>query len=673
VIGTLVTNGVVRRGIDKEGVIGIDNGALRIQPLIKPRWGRAGLSYGPYPRQNGLAFAVCVLNGHNTSQTGAVPEGLLRRLGQWLRGNGTERPLRRLKRWVRAAQPRYFPKHFLQWAISGSRYLQTTVVDENLAVGWFSGEAPLKPLEEGNALVMHATGPECGELWARFASGTLRSVRGVQNVPMYYLVVLRERGAAYYAGSLPNVPGFQSFPKLTPIGVDTSATDPAVFAGLHQSVSGQIGFRVDTRVYRSQVAVLSTFREWFGSAIGADRLTGEGSLVSASAAVGGRWKPWEGSFCRASEGVDCAGPAAAILELPEPAGLVHAVMTTGSLPVDGLRVLFRALDSENYWAFELGTSRCSLLIKEDGVLTRTPATTAYRLAPNAENSIQITDDGEAIRLTLNGELVYGAPLFDRRLSSAAGAGIASTTAMRGARICQFEAHPRSLRLPEPLDMPEPWGVEGGTVLVGDDFDGPAGNLLGRQTPTGAATWRRAVGVGEIQLTGAREARVRATAQDPCPGRTAYSVPWPEPDFADVSVRITPPGGRSGIGERGRGGVILWQDADNHITISVWEDDSYGRSISAFFRRDGYEEIYDAVWTNIGGRIQRGVPYQFRVVTDGTRFTAFVNGEPVLHRGLSDIYPDWERMRIHEVGLVANWEWGTDTGSSFGEFFVRGRK
>jgi hypothetical protein len=100
------------------------------------------------------------------------------------------------------------------------------------------------------------------------------------------------------------------------------------------------------------------------------------------------------------------------------------------------------------------------------------------------------------------------------------------------------------------------------------------------------------------------------------------------------------------------------------------DDWYGTSIAAFFYVDGFEELYDAVWTNVGKRIHWGVPYDFRVVFDGQRFLAFVNGEPVLYRALSDIYPDWHRLQINQVGLVANWEWGNDTGSVFQNFVAR---
>src|SRR5687768_603646 len=100
-IGSRVNESVNRRGIDKEGVIGIDNGALRIQPLIRTGWGRAGLAYGPYRRANGLAFGVFLLNGHNTSQAEPLPDDLRMRWQRWLLGSETEKPSVRLQRWFK--------------------------------------------------------------------------------------------------------------------------------------------------------------------------------------------------------------------------------------------------------------------------------------------------------------------------------------------------------------------------------------------------------------------------------------------------------------------------------------------------------------------------------------------------------------------------------------------
>jgi hypothetical protein len=56
-----------------------------------------------------------------------------------------------------------------------------------------------------------------------------------------------------------------------------------------------------------------------------------------------------------------------------------------------------------------------------------------------------------------------------------------------------------------------------------------------------------------------------------------------------------------------------------------------------------------------------------MVFDGEQYMVFVNEEPVLYRALRDVYPHYQRFTIKQVGLMANWEWGNDTGSTFRNF------
>jgi hypothetical protein len=96
----------------------------------------------------------------------------------------------------------------------------------------------------------------------------------------------------------------------------------------------------------------------------------------------------------------------------------------------------------------------------------------------------------------------------------------------------------------------------------------------------------------------------------------------------------------------------------------------GSSISSFFTINGFEDLYDAVWTNVGSRIRWGVTHRLRVVFDGMNYTAFINDEPVLYRSLRDVYPRAKPLAINRVGIVANWEWGNDTGTVFNNFVAR---
>ena len=150
-----------------------------------------------------------------------------------------------------------------------------------------------------------------------------------------------------------------------------------------------------------------------------------------------------------------------------------------------------------------------------------------------------------------------------------------------------------------------------------------------------------------------------------------TVAWDNPSFSDVSVTIFPLGKERGQGEKGRGGLIFWQDKDNYIIINTWLDDYYdGESISCFFRIEGFEEIYDAVWSNIGDAIAFRQSYTLGVVFDGNNYTVRVDDRTVLYRALTDIYPWATSLKINRVGIVANWEWGNDTGSGFSDFVVR---
>jgi hypothetical protein len=284
--------------------------------------------------------------------------------------------------------------------------------------------------------------------------------------------------------------------------------------------------------------------------------------------------------------------------------------------------------------------------------------------------MQISDDGANFGLYLNGHLIYGTTLTENRLAEARGVGVGIENGSGSVTLRDFESHSRSVPVPVELSFDEIRFDAGMRVVVVDDFEGAVDELDGCLTTIGEHRWKRLIGSGRFVLDGSGEARVVGSVAEPCPGRTAYTIDWGSPDFADVEVSITPPGTERGKREMGRGGLIFWQDRDQYIALSVYVDDWYGTSIAAFFHVDGFEELYDAVWTNVGTRIHWGVPYHFRVIFDGERFIAYVNGEPVLYRALSDIYPDWRKLDINAVGLVANWEWGSDTGSKFKHFKAR---
>lgn len=672
VIGSVDAQGRLRKGVDKEGVIGIDNGALRIAPLIDPGWGRAGITYGPFERRNGRAFAVFMVNCHNTSQSENLQESFRDRFDRWLRGPELYSRAQRLWQWLLSKRKARMLRQWRWWRRIAASASPVPRIDENLAIGWFNNEVPADPLAEGNGLVMHATGAENGELWARVGSSMLPTIRSIQNLQIHYVVVLRERGAAYYASSVEGANGLGVYPNMRLLAIDAFNDEPSVYAGVFQAALGQIGFRLDTRIYGTRVTDVPEWGTWFGTAHAADRLEGSGSLSGSVADIGGSWQVNAGHFERSTQGAAATEDGSvALLRVGQPSGLVHAVVQSGSEDTGAAGLIWRHADRDNYWQLTASTSGCELTLHEGGCSSTIARTDTARLEANKLQALQVADEGDRFSLFLDGVLLFGKRFADRRLSRATGVGIAMPSAKGDVRLTRFEAHPMQCRLPSALDQGQPWWRLGEKDIVVDDFDGPAGDLDGRPTKVGAQTWQRIIGDGHIDVTGNGSARFRASPQKRSPGRLAYTVDWAHPEFTDLEVEITPAGTGPGQGEHGLCGFILWQDPDNYVMLNIWRNEVYdGASISTFFQLDGFEDLYDAIWANVGNRVYWGRPHRLRITFDGMHYMAFVDDEPVLYRALTDVYPDARRLKINRVGLLGNWEWGTDTGSEFRRFRAR---
>ncbi|MDJ0732907.1 MAG: hypothetical protein QNJ47_02290 [Nostocaceae cyanobacterium] len=672
-IGTISPSGVVRKGADVENIIAIDNGALRFQPLVKPGWGKQGIAYGPYTRTNGLAFAALLLNGHNTSQAERI-ESLGKRLHRWLIGGETQKPLNRFHSWLKSPQKWWMGRRLWWWICSSPefrKYFPLSKLDENLAVGWFPQEVPQNPRSEGNGFIVHATGTENGELWTRVGNNLLSCVKGLQNIQTYYIVILREKGAAYYAASVPNAHGLGNYPNMRPLAIDAFNDDPTVYAAIYQSVLGQIGFRIDTRVYGAQITEIPALATWYGTAQAADSLMGTGMLDTATTQPGGNWQLWQGNYQRSSKGsFPTQADSLAVLNCEAASGLVHLLVETQGQTTE-ISLLWRVCDRNNYWSFQASGHKCRLRLRQNGKWQTLAVSDLWSLQPNAINSLQISDQGEQFSLYLNGKLVFNKPFTDSRLQTATGIGIGATQANHNIYFRTLEAHARTIPIPEELNLGSPWIPQSREVLITEDFAGSTLDLAGKTTTTGNKVWHKQIGEGMIELTGDGSAKVRGDAKNPNPGCTAYTLAWDNPEFAEIEVQIIPPGTRRGQGEKGRGGLIFWQDTNNYIIVNNWLDDVYGgASISSFFHLNGFEELYDAVWTNVGDRVKWGVPHQLRMAFDGINYTIYVNDEPVLYRAITDVYPDIAPLAINRVGIVANWEWGNDTGSIFNNFVAR---
>jgi hypothetical protein len=546
------------------------------------------------------------------------------------------------------------------------------LLDENLAVGWFPAAAVPDPRVKGNGFIMHALGPENGELWVGEPASRTRSLRGVQNVPIYYVAVARGEGAVYYVSSVEGAVGLPPYPWLRPVAVDAGPLTDEIYVGIHQSVLGQIGWRIDSRVYGVRVAHLAGYDSWCGGAHAADKLTSEGPGVGALAEVGGEWQVWEGRSGGGNS--DPSHPETerlAVLDPGAPSGLVHAAATVVDDSLAKAGLLWRFLDEHNHWRLELSARACEIVFVAGGD-RETLASRTYPSSSVSPKRLQVLDDGARLMAYVDGEPLSERWITDTRLHQASKVGIWLDTPEQGhTALRAFEAQPRQLRLPDVLDMGAPWLRKGTQVVIEDNFAGEAGDLDGRITRIGGGRWRRIIGKGVIEVTGRGVAHVRASVHEPCPGRTVYCVDWPHPDFVDLEVIITPPGAGRGEKQMCTSGFILYQDDKNFIILNAWLSDSYeGGSISTFFKFDGFEDLYDAVWTNIGDRVYFGKPFHLRLCCDGEKYLVFINNETVLYRAFRDVYPDVGRLLIRKVGIIANWEFGTDTGSRFEHFILR---
>ncbi|MGH3487558.1 MAG: hypothetical protein ACRDP8_06530 [Actinopolymorphaceae bacterium] len=637
-VGSTTASGLRRAGIDVEGVVGIDHDALRIRPLAKPGWGRSAVAYGPLERRPGRVLGVHLLNGHHSSQTYYDAETLKRRLRRWA-GNLVKR---------HTIRPR--PKHF-----------------ENLAVGFFAAPSVRRPLSDGHCLVVHAATGDNGEFWLASTSRPLVSLRGVLNTPLAFYVVLRPQGAIYYAATLPGDPLMPSLPSVRPLAVDPRGKSTELWPGVQQRILGEVGYRVDTRIYHLGVVDVPELAHWYTTAHACDTLTGSGPLAEVPAIRGGSWQVSGGPATRTPRGLRAGrNGTLAGLDLGAPTGLLHVLVDTSPVPSPTL-LAWRVGDGGR-WELRLAAGGCRLYRVDGEERTVVGRTRRFRLLPRWTHSVQIADDGERFSLYLDGRRLFGRSFDDSRGGDDTGLAVGVLGA--GSLLRDLEAHPRSVAAPA---WPSPaWPVldEHGEEVFDDTFSElPDGVALAGWTSS-AGTWERTEGKGQI-VGAPAGVRVDADADRPNPGRTLHTVEWVEPGFADLTVIMRPPGTARHQGHEGRCGLVVWQDDDNYVIVNLWLANHFvGGSLSSFYRIGGHEDMYDAVWTLTADMFRWGDLCTLGLRFDGERFLASIDGRPTLYRALTDVYPHAGRLTINRVGLVANEEWGDDTGTVFSQFTGR---
>src|SRR5258705_6355466 len=137
VLGSEGPEGSTRGGADVEGVLSIDHGALRIGMLASPGWGRAGVAYGPFRREPGLAMSALVLNGLNASSSYQQPK-VHRRIARWMLGvPGVDPPSVRVWRWPGPLKRETALRRVACWGKRRQRAGAFEPLSEDLAAGLF--------------------------------------------------------------------------------------------------------------------------------------------------------------------------------------------------------------------------------------------------------------------------------------------------------------------------------------------------------------------------------------------------------------------------------------------------------------------------------------------------------------------------------------------------------
>ncbi len=643
-----------------EDVVSVDNDAIRIMPPLTPGWDRAILQFDSVPRQAGQAFAVCMLNGHNTSQAERLPEPFYERMDRWLHGDESHSRLSRFKRFRQWPFRQRMKRQFKWWwRLRRSGSLEE--LEENLAVGFF----PLDQVERGygdaQAFVMHATGPNNGELWVQSAGVSQTVATGVRNVPLYLLVVLRPQGAVYYAASSPGTRQFPGFGTVRPLLIDTQGSVGTASASpaVNQSTLGQIGFRTDSRIYGCNARQVDSWSDWYTSAQAAAAFVGTGTLPGQDL-LGNRWQVESGGFRLSEDGLEAsAAPARLRVPLAQPNAIVSCRVDARDCAGLAILELWQGDDGHTLYLQCSGQGRLSLV----AVSAETTDTLGEAHVGVEPFDLQIVDRDDVLEIYAAGRKLLttdlrtlgpARPVFSLELEEAA------------PRISWLEMHPLALVLPPELSPVDPVLVRPpGPRTLHEDFAG-SGELKGKTITTGGDVWERIIGTGHIDLE--KGGRVRGTVDQPNPGRTAHAVNWTDPAYASLRMQIAIPGTQIGDKHRCRCGFVFWQDDDNYITTSIWNSPVYeGSSVSSFYTIAGFENLYDAIWTNVGTNAAYGSTVALTATYDNGQLLMTLNDEPVLYRRVSDVYADVQGITLRKVGIVVNWEWGDDTGSGLADF------
>ena len=225
-------------------------------------------------------------------------------------------------------------------------------------------------------------------------------------------------------------------------------------------------------------------------------------------------------------------------------------------------------------------------------------------------------------------------------------------------ITNFEAHDFNIPLPAALRIGGPFAAEGSTTVATEDFAGVTADLDGKVTTTGALTWRAEE--GRIDLDGSGSAIWVS-------GDPIYTIPWSSPGFADLQAEITPPGAGYGAGDNCFAGLVCFEDADNWIAsrIRVGDDQVNSSEVEIIYCLAASSSVVSRIAMQT--ELAHGDQDTFRITFNGIDFNAYVDGEVVAYRSLTDLNPAYTALTINRVGIYAD---SIDNGSLWDNFIAK---
>ncbi len=268
---------------------------------------------------------------------------------------------------------------------------------------------------------MHSATDDNGELWTAHRGRPARVVLGLQNVPFVFVVALREQGAAYYLASVPGATGAGPYPLLRPVGIDPGPAAGPFTAGLQQRILGEVGYRVDTRVYGTRRGRRRCVEQLVrhgrgGGPDGGDRGAPRWSRGRAGSSMARRpgragRSTWRGcGWARAESGAARGRPAGGLAP-PERSARGAAGDRRGMRGVRPRPALaWRSCCSDG--GCEIREQRA------DGASIVRASDPTIRLPRGVPAALQVLDDGSRVSVHVDGRLVGSVWLRVRRPSTA---------------------------------------------------------------------------------------------------------------------------------------------------------------------------------------------------------------------------------------------------------------